>query len=47
MASTWNDLANSPRWHGVVSFIRNWVGPFDSGQGMAADQLDEILRERA
>ena len=47
MTSTWNDLANSPRWRGVVGFIRNWVGPFDSDQGMAADQLDVILREKA
>jgi hypothetical protein len=43
MTSTWNDLASSKRWSGVVSFIRNWVGPFDSDQGMAADSLDSVL----
>ena len=47
MTSTWNDLANSPRWRGVVWFIRNWVGPFGSDQGMAADQLDAILHKKA
>jgi hypothetical protein len=47
MTSTWNDLAISPRWRGVVGFIRNWIGPFDSDQGMAANELDVILREKA
>jgi hypothetical protein len=45
MISTWDNLANNPRWRGVVSFIRNWVGPFDSDQGMASDEFDKILRE--
>jgi hypothetical protein len=44
MTSIWNDLASSERWRGVVSFIRNWVGPFDAYHGMAADELDMILR---
>jgi hypothetical protein len=44
--STWNDLANGARWRGVVSFIRNWVGPFDSNQGMTPDELDQILRAK-
>jgi hypothetical protein len=47
MISTWNRLANSPRWRGVVEFIRNWIRPFDSDQGMAADELDAILRQKA
>jgi hypothetical protein len=47
MTSTWNNLANSPRWRGVVGFIRNWVGRFESDQGMAADQLAMILRQKA
>src|SRR5262249_61073093 len=40
VTSTWNDLASSARWRGVVSFIRNWVAPFDSEEGMATDELD-------
>jgi hypothetical protein len=44
---TWNDLAISARWRGVVSFIRNWVGPFESVQGMAPKDLDLILRGKA
>jgi hypothetical protein len=44
MALTWNDLATGVRWRGVVSFIRNWVGPFSSELGMAPDELDAILR---
>jgi hypothetical protein len=46
MTSTWLDLANSSRWRGVVSFIRNWIAPFDSAQGMPVDKLDEVLREK-
>jgi hypothetical protein len=43
MTSTWNDLASSERWRGVVSFIRNWVGPFDSDVGMPAEELQATL----
>lgn len=46
MTSTWNNLANSSRWRGVVWFIRNWIGPFDSDQGMAAEELDVVLRKK-
>ena len=46
MASAWNDLANGPRWRGVVSFIRNWVGPIDSNEGLPVDQLDAILHRK-
>lgn len=45
--STWNNLANGSRWGGIVAFIRNWVGPFDSSLGMAPDELDVILRAKA
>jgi len=46
MTRTWSDLAASRRWRGVVSFIRDWVGPFDFACGMAAEELDEkLLRE--
>jgi hypothetical protein len=41
--TTWSDLATGPRWHGVASFIRDWVGPFDSACGVSAEELDEIL----
>ena len=47
MTSTWSDLASSPRWDGVVSFIRNWVGPFNCDQGMAPAELDVILRAKS
>jgi hypothetical protein len=47
MASTWSKLANGVRWRGVVSFIRNWVGPFDSHQGMPPKELDKILRAKS
>ena len=47
MTPTWNDLANSARWRGVVFFIRNWVGPFSSEQGMAHHELEEILRAKS
>jgi hypothetical protein len=43
MTSTWNDLASNERWRGVVSFIRNWVGPFDSDMGMPAEELQATL----
>ena len=46
MTPTWNDLATSARWCGVVSFIRNWVGPFDSHQGMDPEEFGEILRAK-
>ena len=46
MTPTWNDLANGERWRGVVSFIRNWVGPFDSGHGIAPKDLDLLLRAK-
>src|SRR5262249_37596050 len=46
MKSTWDDLARSPRWRGVVSFIQNWVGPLDANQGIATHQLDAILHEK-
>lgn len=46
MTPTWNDLANSARWRGVVSFVRHWVGAFDPVQGMAAEELDSILRAK-
>jgi hypothetical protein len=41
--TTWSDLATGRRWHGVASFIRHWVGPFDSACGMSAEELDEVL----
>jgi hypothetical protein len=47
MTSTWNDLASSSRWDGVVRFIRNWAGPFDCDQGMAPVELDIILRAKS
>ncbi len=47
MNSAWSQLANGARWRGVVSFIRNWVGPFDSQQGMAPKELDNILRTKS
>lgn len=47
MNSTWEDLANSARWRGIVSFIRNWIGPFDSNQGIAPEELDAILRSNS
>src|SRR5262249_53145081 len=43
----WNDLASSRRWRGVVSFIRDWVGPFNSAHGMAPEELDEALRAKS
>lgn len=43
MKPTWSDLANGPRWRGVVSFVHDWVGPFDAKQGMAWEDLNEIL----
>jgi hypothetical protein len=43
MTSTWNDLSNSERWRGVVSFIRSWVGPFNSEMGMPSKELDATL----
>jgi len=43
MNSTWNDLATSERWRGIVSFIRHWVGPFDSDMGMPAEELQATL----
>jgi hypothetical protein len=43
MKTTWNALASNPRWRGVVSFIRNWVGAFGGDQGMEADDLDSIV----
>ena len=46
MMATWNDLANDARWRGVVTFIRNWVGPIDSDQGISPAQLDVILRAK-
>lgn len=45
--SIWNDLERSSRWRGVVSFIRNWVGPFDSAFGMVGAKLDAILAAKA
>jgi hypothetical protein len=47
MTSTWEGLAAAARWSGVVSFIRQWLGPFDSGAGMAAQELDVALRANA
>lgn len=44
--STWHELASSPRWRGVVAFIRHWVGPFDSNAGMSPVELDMILRAK-
>lgn len=46
MTPTWNELANGARWRGIVSFIRNWVGPFDSDQGMSLGDLNVILRAK-
>jgi len=46
MKSTWDDLAKSPRWRGVVSFIHNWMGPFDSNKGIARINLMPILNEK-
>lgn len=40
---TWDELADSLRWRGVVSFIRHWVGPLDSHHGMPPADLDAIL----
>jgi hypothetical protein len=39
----WNELANSPRWGGVVAFIRNWIGPFNAKMGMNPEELEAIL----
>jgi hypothetical protein len=44
---TWSYLATSQRWRGVVSFICDWVGPFDHTCGMSAEELDEILRRES
>lgn len=46
MMPTWDDLANGARWRGVVSFIRNWVGPFDASHGMPPEELEAILRAK-
>lgn len=46
MTSTWNELASRQRWRSIVSFIRNWVGPFDAGQGMSMGDLDAKLRTK-
>jgi hypothetical protein len=43
MTPSWSDLANSDRWRGIVSFIRNWVGSFESDQGMSPDELEMLL----
>src|SRR5215467_5205796 len=43
----WSNLASSRRWRGVVSFIRDWVGPFNSAHGMAPEELDEVLRAKS
>jgi hypothetical protein len=43
MTTSWDELANSPRWRGVVSFVRHWVGPLGLAQGMAPAELDAIL----
>ncbi len=47
MALEWNELAGGERWHGVVSFIRNWVGEIGPEQGMPAAEFEQILREKA
>ncbi len=47
MVAPWNKLATSGRWHGVVSFIQNWVGPFGPDQGMPPEKLDAILRAKS
>lgn len=46
MTPIWDNLATNVRWRGVVCFIRNWVGPFDSEQGMAPEVLDETLSKK-
>lgn len=46
MSSTWDELANSARWRGVVAFIRQWIGPFDSVFGIAAADLDVALHAK-
>jgi hypothetical protein len=44
MAPTWDDLAGTPRWRGVVAFARNWVGPFGPAHGLDTRELDPVLR---
>ena len=44
---TWSDLATGRRWRGVASFIRGWVGPFDSSCGMSAEELDQLLLRKS
>ncbi len=46
MTSPWNELASTPRWRGVVSFAHNWIGAFDSDEGMPPDDLDSLLRTK-
>jgi len=41
MTPSWDDLASSERWRGVVAFIRNWVGPLDHSDGFTSETLDE------
>jgi hypothetical protein len=40
----WADLAASDRWNGIVSFIRNWAGRFDSEMGIPPEELDGVLQ---
>ena len=43
MTIAWNELAVSPRWQGLVRFIRRWIGPFEAEQGLQPGALDKYV----
>ncbi len=40
---TRTEIALSNRWRGVVGFIENWIGPFESDQQTTSADLDALL----
>jgi hypothetical protein len=47
MTDEWDRLASTKRWRSLVTFIREWVGPFDSRHGMSNAQLQLVLSQHS
>jgi hypothetical protein len=47
MTDEWDRLASTKRWRSLVTFIREWVGPFDSRHGMSNAQLQLMLSQHS